>query len=765
MKLLAPSGSREALEAAVAAGADEVYLGLTAFGARASAANFDEDAFREALAFCHLHHVRVHVTLNTLIKDAELPAAAEALRFVYEAGADAVLIQDAGLLHIARTLFPAQAVHPSTQMAIHNATGVRWCAGQGIVRAVLARECPPEEIALAARQGIETEVFCHGAQCVSVSGECLFSSMAGGRSGNRGRCAQPCRKTYLWDGQSGAWLSPRDICLRNELNRLAEAGVTAVKIEGRLKRPEYVSVVTASYRAALDAIARGAFRPADESEMDGLLQAFHRGGFMKGYAGGSEDAAVIAPERAGSGGVRLGAIGRSGRGMAWFSPERTLHDGDGLQLRTKRGDEELIYAGPEVPAGGTAALRLRPGIAAEPGDGVYRLTDSVQMAEAAAVRPAPIPVKMTLDAWPGKPLTLTVTDGETDVTVCGEAVEPATGRPASEADLEKNLKKTGGTPFTAESAAVRTAGAFVPVSQLNALRRNALKQLEEARIAAFAPEHPAVTAAWKPSGPLPGDVPETACVRTAAQAGEAAAAGLRVWWYPEDWREAALERELAAFPDGVWLRLPTVCEEEPLRMAAAFAHRHADRLGGVVLGSVGQLGVPWRLPFGASEDVPVMNRGSAAFLLEQGCAFVTASPELTGAELKTLTAGGAPILVPAWGRAQMMLLHHCPARTALGLKQGREACALCDENRPESLRGKALTDEAGRSFPCFRTRLPEGCVVRLMNALPTDVRRKAAGMNRLFSFLDETPAEVRAVLAGEKPDTPVTSGHWSRETI
>ena len=765
MKLLAPSGGREALDAAVAAGADEVYLGLTAFGARASAANFDETAFREAVAFCHLHHVRVHVTLNTLIKDDELSAATEALRFAYEAGADAVLIQDLGLMRIARTLFPAQTVHASTQMAIHNAAGVRWCARQGIVRAVLARECSLDEIALAARQGIETEVFCHGAQCVSVSGECLFSSMAGGRSGNRGRCAQPCRKTYLWDGESGAWLSPRDICLRNELDRLARAGVTAVKIEGRLKRPEYVSVVTAAYRAALDAIDRKSFRPADAAEMDALRQAFHRGGFMKGYAGGSEDAGVIAPERAGNSGIRLGAIGRSGKGMAWFSPERPLHDGDGLQLRTKRGDVELIYAGPEVPPGGSAALRLRPGLTAEPGDGVYRLADSEQLKSAASIRPKPIAVRMELDAYPGKPLTLTVSDGETAVTVCGEAAQAATGRAAEPEELEKSLRKTGGTPFEADRVAVRTAGAFVPVSQLNALRRGALKQLEEACIAAFAPVHPAVTASWEPADVPAGRVPQTAVVRTAEQAREAARVGLRVCWYPEDFREASLERELPAMPDGVWLRLPTVCEEGTLRMLAALTRRHADRLGGVVLGSVGQLGVDWPLPFGASEDVPVMNRESAAFLLGQGCAFVTASPELTGAELKRLTEGGAPVLVPVWGRAQMMLLHHCPARTALGLKQGRAACALCDENRPESLRGKALTDEAGRSFPCFRSRLPEGCVIRLMNALPTDVRRKAAGMNRLYSFLDEAPAAVRAVLAGEKPDEPTTSGHWTRETI
>ena len=254
MELLAPAGSPEALTAAVQAGADAVYLGYAAYSARAGAGNFDEQQLRDAVRFAHLHHVRVHVTVNTLIKDGEMSGVVDVLRLLSEIRVDAVLVQDLGVLRMARRCFPDLPIHASTQMAIHNATGVRFCRNQGMTRAVLARECSAAEIALAAKEGIEIEVFGHGAQCVAVSGECLFSSVVGGRSGNRGRCAQPCRLLYTYRGKTAAWLSPRDVCMRDDLPELNKAGVASIKLEGRLKRPEYVATIANSYRNAIDAM-------------------------------------------------------------------------------------------------------------------------------------------------------------------------------------------------------------------------------------------------------------------------------------------------------------------------------------------------------------------------------------------------------------------------------------------------------------------------------------------------------------------------------
>lgn len=767
MENLAPAGNWDALRSAVAAGADAVYLGYAAYSARAGAGNFDEQQLRDAVRFAHLHHVRVHVTVNTLIKDGELAGVVDVLRLLSEIRVDAVLVQDLGVLRMARRCFPDLPIHASTQMAIHNATGVRFCRNQGMTRAVLARECSAAEIALAAKEGIEIEVFGHGAQCVAVSGECLFSSVVGGRSGNRGRCAQPCRLLYTYRGKTAAWLSPRDVCMRDDLPELNKAGVASIKLEGRLKRPEYVATIANSYRNAIDAMDNGHFRKADEAEMTGLRQIFSRGGFMRGYAMGAEDAGVIDPARVSHGGVKIGRVEFAAGNMARVRLERSLDDGDGLQIRTAQGDAELIYAGHDTEAGQIAVVRLRPDIRTKAGDEVYRLTSEKQLQWARSLAIPAIPADMALIAYPGKPLALTMTDGESSVTVTGDTVAPAQSRAMSEEDARRSLGKLSDTPFSLRTLTVQTAGAFVPVSALNQLRREACQQLAEARIAAFTRkagrEEPADDLIY-PDTP---DAPSMAIVRTREQADAMQGAADLLVWYPEDFRADVLESGLRDMPDGVWLQLPTVCEEKTLDALDAFVQRNAGKLGGIVLGSVGQLGRTWNVPMGAGSGIPVMNRRAAQFLLEQGCRFVTASSELSGAELRTLMQNHPPVVVPAYGREQLMLLHHCPARTYLGLTKGHAACRMCDQHSLDALAGQTLTDRRGTVYPLLRQRLPEGCLVRLMNALPTNnIRRvRQAGYAPMMVLTTENAqeaADVRAVMDGEMRELEGTSNHWNR---
>ena len=768
MKLenLAPAGNREALDRAVAAGADAVYLGYAAFSARAGAGNFDEAALREAVHFAHLHRVRVHVTVNTLIKDGELQGVYEVLRLLNEVKVDAVLVQDLGVMHLCRTCFPDLPVHASTQMALHNAAGVAFVKRHGLTRVVLARECSLQEIRKAADVGIEIEVFGHGAQCVAVSGQCLFSSMIGGRSGNRGRCAQPCRLPYTYRGKTAAWLSPRDVCMRDFLPDLVKAGACSVKLEGRLKRPEYVATIAASYRKGIDLLEGGAFLPADEAEREGLTQIFSRGGFMDGYAMGAQDAGVIYPDRVNHGGLPIGTVEAIAGGMARVRLERDLCDGDGLQIRNDRGDHEMIYAGHDTPAGGIAVLRLRPDMKVRAGDTVHRLTSSRQLTAARAMSIPAIPCDLTLVALPGEPLTLTATDGASTVTVTGDVVAAAQKRALTAEDAEKSLAKMGDTPFELRDCTVFTDNAFVAVSALNALRRDALLALETQRAADFARpdarECPA-DACDLPAGP----VPETIIFRDMAQYEAVKGLAARLVWYPEDFREAALERDLANLADGVWLHLPMKCEQATLELLHRFVTAHADRLGGVVLGSVGQLGMKWPVPMGAGEGVPVTNRRAAQVLYHAGCEFVTASGELSAAELTTLMAGEAPMLVPAYGRAQLMLLHHCPARTYLGLNKGHASCRLCDDGKADALQGTALIDRRNTAFPLLRQRLPEGCLVRLMNSVPTDIvgRVRQAGWAAMMTLNGESGAEIEnaiTVWQGGKGRGETTSAHWNR---
>ena len=279
MELLAPAGSREALAAAVQNGADAVYMGLGSFNARRSARNFTDEDFADAVAYCHLHGVRVYLTLNTLLTDRELPEAAEALRKASAWGVDAVLVQDWGLWQLARLVAPDQPLHASTQMSLHTLSGAKLAAELGMERVVLARELSARDTEVICRScGAEVEVFAHGALCMCYSGQCAMSAMIGGRSGNRGTCAQPCRLPYSIGEKTGFLLSLKDNNLARYLGQMEQMGVACVKLEGRMKRPEYVAAVTGIYRRLLDEK-----RPPNGQEQAQLEKAFSRSGFTDGY--------------------------------------------------------------------------------------------------------------------------------------------------------------------------------------------------------------------------------------------------------------------------------------------------------------------------------------------------------------------------------------------------------------------------------------------------------------------------------------------------
>ena len=281
IELLSPAGSRAALEAAVQSGADAVYMGFGAFNARRGAKNFTDEEFADAVAYCHLRGVRVFLTLNTLLTDRELPQAAEALRKASRMGVDAVLVQDWGVLTLSQAAAPDLPIHASTQMSLFTSGGACWAEKLGIERVVLARELSRDDIAAVCRHcGAEIEVFVHGALCMCYSGQCTMSALIGQRSGNRGACAQPCRLPYGVNGpcRNQFPLSLKDANLSAYLRELGDMGVACLKLEGRMKRPEYVAVITAIYRRLLDE-NRG---PTTE-ESQALEQAFSRSGFTDGY--------------------------------------------------------------------------------------------------------------------------------------------------------------------------------------------------------------------------------------------------------------------------------------------------------------------------------------------------------------------------------------------------------------------------------------------------------------------------------------------------
>ncbi len=279
IELLAPAGSMDALRAAVQNGADAVYLGCGSFNARQSAKNFTIQSLAEAVKYCHVRGVAVHLTLNTLVSDKETDECIKLITAAAECGVDAFIVQDLGVVQLCRRIAPSVALHGSTQMTVHSLSGVLLCAAWGMTRVVLSRELNQEEIRYICKHSpIEIEVFGHGALCMSYSGQCYLSAAIGGRSGNRGRCAQPCRQCYGYSRRENRYpLSLKDNCLISYLRELEAMGVASLKLEGRMKRPEYVAVVTNIYRRALDG------EKVTKEMTDALLTAFNRQGFTDGY--------------------------------------------------------------------------------------------------------------------------------------------------------------------------------------------------------------------------------------------------------------------------------------------------------------------------------------------------------------------------------------------------------------------------------------------------------------------------------------------------
>jgi putative protease len=333
IELLAPGGSIESMYAAVQTGCDAIYMGGSKFSARAYANNLSDEELIKAVDYCHLYDVKVYIALNTLIKEVELEEALDYSRFLYKIGVDALIIQDFGLFAAIKKEMPGFELHASTQMTIHNGEGALFLKELGFKRIVLSRELSLEEIKyISTDLNVETEVFVHGALCISYSGQCLMSSVIGGRSGNRGRCAQPCRLPYTIINKStqetreGYLLSPKDTCTIDEIKALIESTTSSLKIEGRMKKPEYVAGVVSSYRKAIDSVySNSSFENKPHKEI--LTQLFNREGFSKAYLRGNIGKDMMAYNFPRNTGVLLGKVEKDLR----IKLSKDISVGDGIR--------------------------------------------------------------------------------------------------------------------------------------------------------------------------------------------------------------------------------------------------------------------------------------------------------------------------------------------------------------------------------------------------------------------------------------------------
>lgn len=667
-ELLAPAGSWEAMVAAVRCGADAVYLGGGRFNARRHAAAFStaDDSLASAVAYCHARGVQVHVALNTLIAPNEWEEALRTACEAADAGADALIVQDRGLARAVHALRPDLPLHASTQLSCHTPAGVDRLREDGFCRVVLAREMTEREIAACVGRGCEIEVFVHGALCMSVSGQCELSALLGGRSGNRGLCAQPCRLPFAV-GNSTHALSLKDLSLHHLVHRLVALGVDSLKIEGRMKRPEYVAAATASFRRVLDGL------PADEQLEEDLQAVFSRSGFTDGFFTGRRDAAMFGTRR---------------------------HE--------------------DVTAADTAVLNR-----------LSRLYEK---------EPAAVPITARLTVWPDTPAALTLSDGTHTVTVNGPSPEPAVTRPLTLERAAEQLKKTGGTPFavTAVTGEI-AAGCALPLSALNALRRQAVEALTATRTV-VAPqcvgvEPPTVSL---PDGLLYGLVARVA--RMEQLCGDA-----DHWVVPLGCR----------VPGGSWgVEIPRGLFGREAVVREQLRQAKADGAGFAVCGNVGAipLAIEAGLPPVAGWSLHITNAGSLSAAAESGVQAAVLSFELTLSQLRFAHRKGCVGLF-AYGRQPLMLLRNCPVKA-------NEGCAACARTIP------VLTDRKGVRFPVMCS---GGCS-ELLNSVPLYLADRLDELRPFaFSYLhftDETPERVAQVLEayrhGGCPPAAFTRGLYDK---
>lgn len=492
VEILAPAGSYGGIAAAINAGADAVYIGGRMFGARAYADNPETENLIRAIEWVHLHGKRLYLTVNTLLKDNELyEQLIPFLSPLYEAGLDAVIVQDFGALEAIAACFPEMAIHASTQMCVTSAEYAAYLKELGVSRIVPARELNLTELKrMKSDTGLEIETFVHGALCYCYSGQCLLSSMIGGRSGNRGRCAQPCRLPYSFDEKgriaaSAYLLSPKDICTLKLIPDLIDAGIDSFKIEGRMKKPEYAAFVSAMYKKYVTLYSQKGREGYHVSEEDmlNLMDLYNRGGFTEGYYkthNGRRMISMTKPNHFGTEAAKVTAAGKQGVQLKALCE---LHPKDVLEYGSDAVSPCTVTLKAGAAAGEAFFVRV-PAKGLKNGGLFYRTRNEALLER---IRKSLIACETkeklyaSLKVLKDLPVTMAVKGCGQSIEVSGECAVQAQNRPVTEADIRRQIAKTGGTPFEFSSITVEMdEDVYISITAINALRRLALAALMQA---------------------------------------------------------------------------------------------------------------------------------------------------------------------------------------------------------------------------------------------------------------------------------------------
>lgn len=789
IEVLAPAGSYESMIAAFNAGADAVYMGGNRFGARAYADNPGEDQLKRAIDYAHYHHKRLYLTLNTLLKEDELEKEIYSfLNPYYTEGLHGVIIQDFGLFSMLKEAFPGLPLHASTQMTLTAQEMAGVLEAEGMERIVLARELSIDEIRqIRQSTEVELEVFVQGALCYCYSGQCLMSSMIGGRSGNRGRCAQPCRLPYRTEGKNipSYLLSLKDICTLDDIPELAEAGVDSFKIEGRMKKPEYAAMTAWLYRHYLDRYleyGREKYK-VDTKDIEKLMDLYNRGGFSGGYLHQHNADSMIFTERPNHMGLEVGIVTKKGNIRAM----RSIKTGDVLEMR--QGGEKIgsqWTVGKEIPSG-TLFLpeNAREGkniLSAPVGTKIYRMRNQSlinEIHETFVRQELKEKIYGQLRIVKDSSAMLTLKLKDISVTVEGDMVQKAKNRPMAAEQLRRPLLKTGNTPFVFEQLDVETDDeSFIPNQQLNELRRKGLEKLGTLWLQSFYRESgklPEVLAGAEDLSKKIAKTRENFCLhvmldgQTTLKRGRILAGEKEICRVYAELHEAVKDnfKTVQLFSDSgkeVYFALPGIFREKDRKLLTGYLKMSEELADGYLVRQVESArfvkSVYPKAKIIFDNSIYAMNRRAKACLKKWGADEITAPAELNFSELMKIGCEDMELLV--YGHQQLMISAQC-------IKKIQEGCTKV----PKMVQ---LTDRQHKHFYVYNE--CEFCYNRIYNGLPTVLLDKKKEVFRLnpaslrIHFTVENESQMMKVLQtfrqiyilGEMPEIQkdLTRGHFNR---
>ena len=797
VEILAPAGSMECLKAAIAAGADAVYTGGALFGARAYAHNLTEEELLEAIDYVHLHGRRLYLTVNTLIKDREMEKQMyDYLLPYYRQGLDAVIVQDIGLFRFIRKHFPDLPIHASTQMTLTGVDGAKFLEKEGAQRIVTSRELSMAEVKkIADETELEIESFVHGALCYCYSGQCLFSSFIGGRSGNRGQCAQPCRLLYRTPEAKRPQylLSLKDICTLELIPEMIESGIYSFKIEGRMKKPEYAAAVAFQYRKYADlylkyyeecpaeedpaAYAMKKYRVREEDRQM-LLDLYNRGGFHTGYyhtQNGREMISLNRPNHAGVPAVKV--LAKKGRKVT-AKALTDLYPQDIIELPMRKGREkadnytckDAVRKGMNVQIPVFADTPFKR-------DEIWMRTRNSTLIDTLREEFVNGKIKEricgTFRLYPQEKATLTVKCRDAEITVAGEKAQEALSQPMSRERIEKQLRKTGNTEFEFSFLKAEIGEkVFLPMQSLNELRREALETLEKV-----------ICEKYRRSGEVKDPEEDktelsmeeevlsgwTASVRTAEQMEvilEEEAIG-RIYvdctMFPRIWEKDSYVEwitKVHAAGKEIYLVMPYIFRERTRKQyEAAYNRIFGAGWDGILIANyesfafLKEHGYTGRIM--TDYNLYEFNQESRKFWKEKGVFEFTAPVELTERELQDLRVKDGEVIV--YGYLPMMISAGCIQKTTRGCLKKSGQTTITDRYRNPFV----VKNECDYCYNILYNYVPLYLGDRM-----EEVYQIGPGRIRLM-FTTERQQEVRQILSAyfegkELPEGTYTRGHWKR---